>query len=304
LSTPPRGIDPKVAKLAAEIGPNAQTARQKIDAVVSFFQNNFSYTLEPMDLPRDAEPLSYFLLNRTAAHCEFFASGAVALLRLQGVPARYVTGYVVTELEDEYGDYWLARNRNAHAWAEAYDDNRQQWVPVEATPGMYLPSADDTSGQIAWAESSGGRTSDGWGAGDSWFDKRWLGRRWATIGKWLRYPLLVCGLGIVALVGYQIWCRRQMPQSADARRLAQMQRALARLERRLRRRNFSRPPHETLHQFAHRLRQTSDGDDWLRRSADWCLLYAQARYSGRTVEGGFPPVPASHRKYEALSPKS
>ena len=128
----------------------------------------------PMTVPRDVEPLSHFLLERIPAHCEFFASGAVALLRYQGVPCRYVTGYVVTELESEYGDYWIARNRNAHAWVEAYDDENNQWVIVEPTPGVNVrinAQIIDSEGEsISSSNDSAGEGGDG----DGWFANSWL----------------------------------------------------------------------------------------------------------------------------------
>ena len=71
---------------------------------------------------------------------------AVLLLRSLGVPARYVTGYVVDEYNSDTGR-WLARNLDAHAWVEAYDDRAQRWVAVESTPGrQYLTiSSNDQS---------------------------------------------------------------------------------------------------------------------------------------------------------------
>ncbi len=113
-------------------------------------------------------------------------------LELIDVPSRYVTGYVVVELEGEYGDYWLARNRNAHAWAEAYDDDRRRWLSVEATPGMSLPRDE----AIQADATTGSGQSDAWRTGDltteyPWLDKRWLSSRWASVGNRLKYPLLL-----------------------------------------------------------------------------------------------------------------
>jgi hypothetical protein len=228
------------------------------------------------------------LLNRPPAHCEFFASGAVVLLRHQGVPCRYVTGYVVTELESNYGDYWLARNRNAHAWAEAYDDQRRRWVLVVATPGMRVPSDAEQAASALDGSAAGaaGRSSQ-----YPWLDDRWLGMRWASIGSVVAYPMLLCGAAtIVALVVYR--ARSRTPASAAGRRLARMQQLLARLDRRLARRKLARGRHETLHQFARRLRDAAVDDERLLRCADWYLHYARVRYAGETASGDqLLPVP-------------
>jgi hypothetical protein len=44
-------------------------------------------------LEAGVDPVESFLLGEHAGHCELFASSAVLLLRLRGVPARYVTGF-------------------------------------------------------------------------------------------------------------------------------------------------------------------------------------------------------------------
>ena len=36
---------------------------------------------------------------------------------------------------------WIARNRDAHAWVEAFDQERSQWVIVESTPGVDVPKS-------------------------------------------------------------------------------------------------------------------------------------------------------------------
>src|SRR5204862_73730 len=61
-----------------------------------------------------------------------FASAAVLLLRLRGVPARYVTGFRGGEW-NSVGDYVAVRDDRAHAWAEAFLPDRG-WIRVDATP--------------------------------------------------------------------------------------------------------------------------------------------------------------------------
>jgi hypothetical protein len=286
LVTPLPGIDPAVTQLAEEVCRGSRSSQEQIDSVVSFFQNNFKYTDETLRLPQDVDPLSHFLLNRIPAHCEFFASGAVALLRIQGIPCRYVTGYVVAELEGEYGDYWLARNRNAHAWAEAYDQSRQQWVLVEATPGMRVPRDDDPLAQLAGrlADNDAGRSGE-LVAQRRWFAPRWLGRWWQASVRRLRYALALSGAGIaLVLIVAVVWFRSRIPRDANIGRQAEMQRLRTQLDRRLRRRNLVRQPAETLHQFARRVRAASSGDDGLCQCADWYLHYARARYNGESFE--------------------
>ena len=59
-------------------------ATDKITAVVRFLQTNNSYSLTVN--PGPGEPISNFILQRKAAHCEYFASAAVIMLRAAGRP--------------------------------------------------------------------------------------------------------------------------------------------------------------------------------------------------------------------------
>lgn len=220
----------------------------------------------------------------------------MTLLRFQGIPCRYVTGYVVTELEDEYGDYWLARNRNAHAWAEAYDEINRQWVIVEATLGMSVPRDDGPSAdEDGEAGRSADRSAREQAADSTWFGERWLAR-WESVAGWLKYPLPAVGAAAaLLLLAGAARSRSQRAKAATSRRVARLQRMLARLDRRLRRRNFVRHSHETLHQFALRLRQASREDDRLGRCADWYLQYARLRYADEATENE-PLLPHPSRR--------
>ena len=116
--------------------PVVLSPREKIDAVVRFFAENFTYSLERDDyVPGRREffsPLLRFLFARRTGHCELFATSAALLLRLYGVPTRYVAG-IVCERYNPAG-YYYATNFDLHAWVEAWLDDEQKWVLVEATP--------------------------------------------------------------------------------------------------------------------------------------------------------------------------
>src|SRR5690606_29862000 len=114
------------------------TTAEKIRAVESFFHNNFTYD-DGSQMSMGRARLSQFLAMRTPAHCEYFATATTILLRLANVPARYVTGFVVTGQNPLDGTYY-ARGKDAHAWVEAYDEELQSWVIVESTPYEGVPT--------------------------------------------------------------------------------------------------------------------------------------------------------------------
>ena len=67
-----------------------------------------------------------------------FASAAALLLRELGVPARYVSGYMVNralfEVADDTSAHATVTDYTAHAWVEVYLDYIG-WIPLEVTPG-------------------------------------------------------------------------------------------------------------------------------------------------------------------------
>jgi transglutaminase-like putative cysteine protease len=136
-STPPSSQSQFIRRRAQQIAGDQATAVDKINAIEDYCQANYQLSAASpvIPIPKKNDRLTYFLLNEPPATCEYFASAAVVLLREVGVPSRYVTGFVVSD-RGRAQDYWEARNRNAHAWVEAYDDLAQQWITVEPTPGM------------------------------------------------------------------------------------------------------------------------------------------------------------------------
>ena len=70
-------------------------------------------------------------LTEGRGYCVHFATAGTLLLRLQGIPARYVSGYAAQLDQRGRGD---VQDSDAHAWVEVYIDGCG-WYPVEMTPG-------------------------------------------------------------------------------------------------------------------------------------------------------------------------
>lgn len=105
--------------------------------VRSYLRSAMRYSLDLDELPADMDPIEYALTESNEGYCMHFASAGTLILRYLGVPARYVSGYVVTagSFQPE-GDEYVAvvKDYNAHAWVEVFIDGLG-WVPVEMTPG-------------------------------------------------------------------------------------------------------------------------------------------------------------------------
>jgi hypothetical protein len=129
----PAEVDPKVIELATRVaGNDASLAR--VIRLTDYLRATHSYSLT-YD-PGAGEPLSDFILNNRAAHCQYFASALTIMARAIGVPARMVVGYYAHE---SYGtDRMVVRDRDAHAWTECWIDG-VGWITLDATPSAGLP---------------------------------------------------------------------------------------------------------------------------------------------------------------------
>lgn len=166
LTLPPP-LNEQLRPLARRITQGKLRPEDKVAAVTAYLLDNYPYSLTFS--PGRGDPVVSFLTAEPhrGAHCELFGSAAALLLRCVGVPTRYVTGYFAHE--DQGDGTMLVRQRDAHAWCEAWIDGKG-WVTVEATPPTGWPEQDKTPVEL-WRRV--------WeGIQDIWFRLvNWLGER-------------------------------------------------------------------------------------------------------------------------------
>jgi len=276
----PNELDPRVRQLADRIFAGCSTTTEKINAVIDHFRTNYTYMLG-LDIPAGQDMLTHFLLEESTGYCEYFASGAAILLRLAGVPTRYVTGFLVTEKEAQ-SELWVARNMDAHAWAEAWDQEQNQWTIVEATVGRDLATA------------SADEQLERMGAGTGTLTQLlqalyqyglvgalgWLFNSYGILnGLVLLISLLGGGLAL-ALLRY----RRKKSKSKTKLKGSQnpelftLHKMLTRMDRKVKAAGSQRHFSEPLHAFSQQLRQRDSGNGLWTRISDWYLEYANLRY--------------------------
>jgi transglutaminase-like putative cysteine protease len=83
-----------------------------------------------------------FLFDAKSGFCEHYAGSFALLMRIAGIPARIVLGYLGGEFNPITGHY-LIRQSDAHAWNEVWLDERG-WVRVDPTASVD-PSRVDTN---------------------------------------------------------------------------------------------------------------------------------------------------------------
>ena len=81
--------------------------------------------------PDDQDVVDFVLFESKEGYCEYYASAMAVMLRTMGVPSRVVAGFYPGELDRDAGSF-LYRERNAHAWVEAYFPSFG-WVAFEPT---------------------------------------------------------------------------------------------------------------------------------------------------------------------------
>jgi protein-glutamine gamma-glutamyltransferase len=272
----PEELHPDVRIVAAEIFEGTSTSAEKMRAVVSFFQDNFEYQLG-VRIPGHADRLAWFLTHKPPAHCEYFATATAILLRLEGIPTRYVTGFHVNERNHISGN-WIARRRDAHAWVEAYDEQQRRWVIVESTPpaGVPAPAPASLLEQLQEAGAHAIRQ----------------GQELLRQGDWFRIlQLLLTFIGVlvgVILLGHGGWRLIRyisQPRSRPVQlseRDTKLIRERRRMDRFLARRGIRRSDGETVLQFAGRIESARN----LKRGtgiARWYHHYLTLRFGSQTV---------------------
>jgi protein-glutamine gamma-glutamyltransferase len=129
----PRNRNPRTQQLAREMRSAHADDLELVRAVLDMFrQQPFYYTLTPPKLSDDS--VDEFLFDTKRGFCGHYASAFAALMRAAGIPARVVTGYQGGTL-NPYGDYWILRQSDAHAWTEVWIDGRG-WTRIDPTAAI------------------------------------------------------------------------------------------------------------------------------------------------------------------------
>ncbi len=279
----PESLSEAARQACMKVTEQQHTAADKIRAVTHYFRSNYTYQYG-IQIPSRQDPLSYFLTERPPAHCEYFASGAVIMLRLAGVPARYVTGFVVTE-KNTSGGYWIARNRDAHAWAEAWDDQRG-WVTVEATPPDGLPHSEPTSAFAAFRDRLKFKLAqilalireNGINAIGELLHQLIIALFMTLPGRVLSGMLLL-GTAAYGLRNYRPHWRKQQHGPEEEAFL----RLLARADREAAQRGFVRGKSETLNNFGNRMLAANQEQADHKALGNWYITCAALRCNGTSV---------------------
>jgi len=127
----PAAISPAVRDLAYSWTVRNHDARGVVTSALQFFRTQgFGYSLTP----GEDHNLDEFLFRGRVGFCEHYATSFATLMRLAGIPARVVVGYLGGEYND-LGHFFLVRQADAHAWCEIWLPENG-WTRVDPTAAV------------------------------------------------------------------------------------------------------------------------------------------------------------------------
>ena len=126
----PASISPAVRELAQSWIAQNSNPRATVNSALQFFRTQgFRYSLSPGEYKKN--DLDQFLFHRRVGFCEHYAASFATLMRLAGIPARVVVGYLGGEYND-LGRFFLVRQADTHAWCEVWLPD-SGWTRVDPT---------------------------------------------------------------------------------------------------------------------------------------------------------------------------
>ncbi len=141
--------NPRTASLALQLRSAHPGDMDYVRAVLDMFaQQPFFYTLTPPKLSDNS--VDEFLFDTKRGFCGHYASAFTALMRAAGIPARVVTGYQ-GGTRNPYGDYWIVRQSDAHAWTEVWIEP-QGWVRMDPTAAISPQRIERGPGEVLGAD--------------------------------------------------------------------------------------------------------------------------------------------------------
>ena len=129
----PEVTDPRVLQLVEKISQGQVSNEEKAYRLMTFYQKNFRYTLNPGAMK--SSKVGEFLFEKKVGFCEHFAVSFAAVMRLAQVPSRIVVGFQGGKRND-MSDYFMVTSKDAHAWTEIWSDTKNSWVRFDPTTAV------------------------------------------------------------------------------------------------------------------------------------------------------------------------
>ncbi|HWI65556.1 MAG TPA: transglutaminase domain-containing protein, partial [Symbiobacteriaceae bacterium] len=124
----PKSLPARVGALAEELTKGKPTPYDEALAIEDYLRS-FEYAYDVPATPPGRDFVDYFLYDLKKGYCAYSATAMTVMLRTQGIPARWVQGFVVAPGRAKVDVTW----NYAHAWVEAYFPG-YGWTTFDPTP--------------------------------------------------------------------------------------------------------------------------------------------------------------------------
>jgi len=140
----PESTPARLGQFTANLTADTDSPYQTAATIQRWLQTNKRYSLD-VDRP-SGDVATAFVFDMEAGYCTYYATAMVAMLRTQGIPARFAVGYLPGDRVGE--NQWLVRGFDSHAWVEVYVPETG-WVRFDPTPAAPRATAERDALQTA-----------------------------------------------------------------------------------------------------------------------------------------------------------
>ncbi len=114
-------------------GAGVLGAEDFAERIIHYLQDRHAYSMASKVEDRGRDKIVAWMQDGVSGHCEYFAGAFTLIARAAGYPTRVVVGFNGGSW-NTVEDYFVVRNRNAHAWCEIFDGT-DTWIRMDPTPG-------------------------------------------------------------------------------------------------------------------------------------------------------------------------
>lgn len=244
----PSELKPPIEQLTRSITTPRDSDWANAQAICDYLKQNYNYKINGKK--QEGDLIYNFLFESKEGVCQEFASSMVLMCRSIGLPAKYVTGYLVTEKNADTGRY-IVREKDAHAFVEVYMAG-YGWMSFDPTPIADTEDIDES-------KQSQVEISD-------------LIQLGSIIAGIMIILLLSKGsMGLIDEKWWQITLRFYKPKK-------QIEKIMIRSCMWLNKTEMGREPYETLSQYGERIKEKDLDIRWIIRQ------YESYKYGGKNID--------------------
>ena len=129
----PKNISNEIREIAKSIADNSDNPNAILSAIDDYLSKTCIYSLNIENLRRSENFLDKFVTEERKGYCVHFATAFAIMARLNNIPTRYNTGFLVNFPAGK--NITEVTGLAAHAWPEIWQE-RQGWLTWEATPAV------------------------------------------------------------------------------------------------------------------------------------------------------------------------